>query len=163
SQIISDAHAKLIGERTAPVEITGAELVQLTRNEAVAGLPPVVLPVEEVGALSTTRQTLGWAVPIAAIVGAVALVLGLIAHPSKADAVFGIGTFCILAGFVAFALGYLAPVYAVPHLTDNVWAAAIPAIARYALPLVLVTSIVLVAGGLALMIGAAAARCRKAW
>jgi hypothetical protein len=163
SQIISDAHAKLIGERTGPVEITGAQLVQLTRNEAVAGLPPVVLPVEEVGALSTTRQTLGWAVPIAAIVGAVALVLGLIAHPSKADAVFGIGTFCIVAGIFAIGLGYLVPVYLLPAITDNVWVSAIPEVARYALPVVVVAAIVLIAGGIALMIGAASARRRKAW
>jgi hypothetical protein len=162
-QIVSDAHAKLIGERTAPVEITGAQLVQLTRNEAVAGLPPVVLPVEEVGALSTIRQTLGWAVPIAAIVGAAALLLGLVAHPRKADAVFGIGTFCILAGVVAFVLGYVVPVHALPRLTDNIWASAIPAIARYALPVVLVASVVLAAGGIGLMLAAAAARRRRAW
>jgi hypothetical protein len=163
SQIVSDAHAKLIGERTAPVQITGAQLVQLTRNEAVAGLPPVVLPVEEVGVLNTVRRALGWAVPVAAIVGGVALLLGLVAHPRKADAVFGIGTFCIIAGVVAFVLGYVLPVHALPRLTDNVWAGAIPEIARYALPVVLVASVVLVAGGLALMIGAAAARRRKAW
>ncbi len=162
-QIVTDAHAKLIGERTAPVEITGAQLVQLTRNEAVGGLPPVVLPVEEVGALSTIREALRWAVPVAAIVGAIALLLGIVAHPRKADAVFGIGTFCILAGFVAFGLGYLVPVYAIPHLTDNVWVAAIPALARYALPVVLAASLVLVAGGVALMIAAAASRRRKAW
>src|SRR4051794_13591551 len=136
-QIVSDAHAKLIGARTAPVEITGPQLVQLTRNEAVAGLPPVVLPVQEVGALSAIRRTLDWAVPIAAIVGAVALVLGLVAHPRKADAVFGIGTFCIVAGVVTFILGYVLPVHGLPRLTDNPWASAIPAIARYSLPVVL--------------------------
>jgi hypothetical protein len=162
-QIVTDAHAKLIGERTAPVEITGAQLVQLTRNEAVGGLPPVVLPVEEVGVLSTIREALRWAVPIAAVVGALALLLGIVAHPRKADAAFGIGTFCILAGIVALGLGFLVPVYLLPVLTDNVWVAAIPAVARYALPVVIVASVVLVAGGLALMIGAAAARRRKAW
>jgi hypothetical protein len=163
SQIVTDAHAKLIGERTAPVEITGAELVQLTRNEAVGSLPPVVLPVEEVGVLSSIREALWWAVPIAAALGAIALLLGIIAHPRKSDAVFGIGIFCILAGIVAFGLGYLVPVFAIPHLTDSVWVAAIPAIARYALPVVVVASIALVAAGLALMIAAAAARRRRAW
>jgi hypothetical protein len=163
SQIVSDAHAKLIGERSAPVEITAAQLVQLTRDERVGTLPPVVLPVEEVGVLSTIREVLGWAVPIAAIVGGAALLLGLVAHPRKADAVFGIGTFCILAGVIAFGLGYLVPVYALPHLSDNVWAPAIPAIARYALPIVVVASVVLVAAGAGLMLAAAAARRRKAW
>jgi hypothetical protein len=162
-QIITDAHAKLIGERTAPVEITGAQLVQLTRNEAVGALPPVVLPVEEVGVLSTIRESLRWAIPIAAVVGALALLLGIVAHPRKADAVFGIGTFCILAGIVALGLGFLVPAYLLPVLTDNVWVSAIPAVARYALPVVIVASVVLVAGGLTLMIAAAASRRRKAW
>ena len=41
-QIITDAHAKLIGERDEPVEITGAQLVQLDRDqEAVADVPSV--------------------------------------------------------------------------------------------------------------------------
>jgi hypothetical protein len=162
-QIVTDAHAKLIGERTAPVEITGADLVQLTRNEAVAGLPPVVLPVEEVPVLSTLRESLRWAVPIAAIVGVAALLLGLVAHPRKADAVFGIGTFCILGGIVTFGLGYVVPVFLLPAVTDNPWVSAIPAVAEYALPVVLVVSILLVAGGLALMIAAAAARRRRSW
>jgi hypothetical protein len=162
-QIITDAHAKLIGERTAPVEITGPQLVQLTRNEAVGALPPVVLPVEEVGVLSTIREALRWAVPIAAVAGVLALLLGLVAHPHTADAVFGIGTFCIVAGVFAIGLGFLVPVYLLPAITDNVWVSAIPEIARYALPVVVVAAIVLIAGGIALMIGAAAARRRKAW
>ena len=162
-RVVSDAHATLIGERTAPVEITGTDLVQLTRNESVAGLPPVALPVREVTILAAMRDVLEWAVPIAAIVGAVALLLGLVAHPRKADAVFGIGAFCIIAGVVAFGLGYLVPVLLVPALTDDVWVSLIPAIARDALPLVLAISVILVACGLALMIGAAAARRRRAW
>lgn len=163
SQIVTDAHAKLIGERDAPVQISAAQLVQLTRNESVAGVPPIELPVEEVGVLDTARRALDWAVPIAAIVGGVALLLGLIAHPRKADAVFGIGMFCIIAGVVAMLLGYVVPVHVIPALTDNVWAPAIPAIAEHALPVVAAVSVVLVAAGLALMIGAAAARRRKLW
>ena len=86
-----------------------------------------MLPVEEVGvARHDPRTTLDWAVPIAAIVGGVALLLGLIAHPRKADAVFGIGMFCIVAGVVAVVLGYVVPVYLLPALTDNVWVAGDP-------------------------------------
>jgi hypothetical protein len=162
-QLIADAHAKLIGAREEPVQITTAQLVQLTLNEQVGGLPPIELPVEEVAVLDTIRRALGWAVPIAAAIGAVALLLGLIAHPRKADAVFGIGMFCIIAGVLTIVLGYVVPVHLFPALTDNVWAPAIPAIAEYALPLVIVVSVVLVAVGLALMIGAASARRRKLW
>ena len=162
-QLVTDAHARLIGERDEPVQITPAQLVELTRDERVGGLPPIELPVEEVGVLDTTRRALDWAVPIAAIAGVVALLLGVVAHPRKADAVFGIGMFCIIAGVLTMLLGYVVPVHLVPAVTDNVWAPAIPAVAEYALPVVIVVSVVLVAAGLALMIGAAAARRRKLW
>jgi len=162
-QIVTDAHARLIGERDEPVQITAAQLVQLTRNEQVGALPPIELPVERVGVLDTVRRTLDWAVPIAAVVGGVALLLGLIAHPRKADAVFGIGMFCIVAGIATVVLGYVVPVHVLPLLTDNLWAPAIPAVAEYALPVVIVVSVVLFAGGVALMVGAAAARRRKLW
>ena len=162
-QIVTDSHARLIGERIEPVQITGAQLVQLTRDERVGAVPPIELPVERVAILDTTRQTLSWTVPIAAIVGAVALLLGLVAHPRKADAVFGIGMFCIIAGVLTAVLGYVVPVQVLPRLTDNIWAPAIPAVAEYALPVVIVVSVVLVGAGLALMIGAAAARRRKLW
>ena len=120
-QIVTDAHARLIGERDEPVQITAAQLVQLTRNEQVGGLPPIVLDVERVGALDTIRRTLDWAVPIAAITGGAALLLGLIAHPRKADAVFGIGMFCIVAGIATVVLGYVVPVHVLPLLSDDLW------------------------------------------
>jgi len=163
SQIVTDAHARLIGTRDEPVQITAAQLVELTRDERVGGVPPIELPVERVAVLDTARRTLDWAVPIAAIIGAGTLLLGVVAHPRKADAVFGIGMFCIIAGVLALVLGYAVPVHLVPALTDNVWAPAIPALAEYALPVVIVVSVVLVAAGLALMMGAAAARRRKLW
>lgn len=162
-QIVVDSHARLIGVRAEPVQITGQQLVELTRNEAVAGVPPVILPVQEVAVLSTIRTTLDWAVPIAAIAGGVALVLGLIAHPRKADAVFGIGMFCILAAFAAVLLGYVVPVFLLPALNDTTWSSVIPAVAEDSLPIVLAVAVVLGAGGTALMIGAAAARRRRAW
>ena len=163
SQIVSDAHAKLIGERDAPVQITASQLVQLTRDERVAAVPPIELPVEEVGVLDAVRRALEWGVPVAALAGIAALLLGLLAHPRKADAVFGIGMFCIVAGVVTVLLGYVVPVHLVPALTDNIWALAIPAIAEHALPVVAAVSAALVAAGLALMIGAAAARRRRQW
>ena len=64
--------------------------------------------------------------PIAAIVGGVALLLGLVAHPRKADAVFGIGMFCIVAGVAAVVLGFVVPVFLLPVLDDYVWVAVDP-------------------------------------
>ena len=108
-EIVADSHATLIGARPGPVQITGAQLVELTRDRAVGDLPPVTLPVEEVAVLSTIRTSLDWAVPIAAIAGVAFLLLGLLAHPRKSDAVFGIGMFCIIAGVAVVLIGYVVP------------------------------------------------------
>jgi len=161
--IVRDAHARLIGARDEPVQITGEQLVELTRDQRAAEVPPVVLPVEQITVLDVSRRTLDWLVPIAAAAGGVALLLGLIAHPRRADAVFGIGAFCILAGVAVVLLGYVLPAHVLPLTSDDTWMAAIPRVARDALPVVLVVAVVLVGGGVALMLGAAAARRRRLW
>jgi hypothetical protein len=162
-QIVADAHGTLIGARPGPVQITGAQLVELTRDQRVGNLPPVVLPVSEIAVLSATRTSLEWAIPIAAIAGAVFLLLGLLAHPRKSDAVFGIGIFCSIAGIAVFVIGYVVPVFLVPAINDDVWTGVIPAVAADALPIVLTAAVVLCAGGLVMMFAAAAARRNRSW
>jgi hypothetical protein len=161
--VVSESHARLIGVREDPVQLTGAQLVQLVRNERAADLGPVTLPVEEVVALGTARVVLGWMVPIAAIAGGVALLLGVVAHPQKADAVFGLGVFCLVAAVIALGLGYALPVFLVPAISDETWAAVIPAVADHALPLVAGVAVLLVAVGIALLVAGATARRRKMW
>jgi hypothetical protein len=66
--ILRNAHAKLIGdecltpEGAAPAcdaagnpQITGEQMVQIVRNESVAGVAPIVLEVETVGPLEVAR------------------------------------------------------------------------------------------------------------
>jgi hypothetical protein len=162
-QIIADSHARLIGARPDEVQITGQQLVDIVRDERAAALPNVVLPVPEVAALRIADTTLDWAVPIAAIAGGVALLLGFLAHPRKADAVFGIGTFCIAAAIAVVIIGWLIPVYAVPEINDSPWISVIPAVAQHNLPFVLIIAAALFIGGLGLMLSAEAARRRRLW
>jgi hypothetical protein len=162
-QIVADAHGTVIGARPGPVQITGPQLVELTRAQAVADVPPVTLPVVEIPVLATIRTSLDWAVPIAAIAGVVFLLLGLLAHPRKSDAVFGIGIFCVIAGVAVVVIGYVVPVFLFPALNEDVWAGVIPAVARDALPIVVTGAVVLAAGGLAIMFAAAAARRNRSW
>jgi len=161
--LVANSHARLIGARDEPVELSGEQLVQLVRDERSAAVAPVVLPIEEVTALSATRVALGWIVPIAAIAGGVALLIALIAHPRKTDAIFGLGAFCIVVAVLAVLLGYVVPTFAVPQLSDEIWAAAIPAVANHFFPFVVAVAAVLVVVGLVLMVGSANARRRKLW
>ena len=106
---------------------------------------------------------MSWAVPVTAIVGGVALLLGLIAHPRRADAVFGIGSFCIFGAIFAVVLGWVVPVYATPAISDSPWLLVIPAVADHNLPFVLVVAATLLIGGLALMVISGAVRRRRTW
>jgi hypothetical protein len=162
--VLADSHARIIGRRDEPVQITGPQLVPIVRNENVALLPPVTLPVDESAPLNVIRIGLDWFVPAAAIAGGVAMLLGLVAHPRRADAVYGIGVFCLLAAVAALVLGYLVPVFIVPELSDSIWLALVPAIAKSALPLILGSVVVLVAAALGLLAASAAVdRRRRSW
>ena len=54
-QIVADSHARLIGARDEPVEITSSDLVQIVRDERAGSLPPVEIPVEEVRGARASR------------------------------------------------------------------------------------------------------------
>ena len=161
ADIVADVHARVVGAG-GPVQITGPQMVNIVRNQAVAELPAVTLPVEEVSILDTMRTILQWFVPIAAIIGLAAVVLGVMAHPERADAIFGIGVFCILAGVLAMVLGYVVPTFLLPLLTDNAWIEVIPAVANNELRTVAAMSCALAIVGVVLILGASGFRRRKA-
>ena len=154
-------HARLVGARAEPVQITPDMMVQVVRNQVVATVPPVVLPVATISWLNTVRQVLALFVPIAAIAGVVALVFGVIAHPRKADAIFGIGVFCVLAAVLGAVLGYVVPAFVLPALNDDAWMAIVPAVANDQLPLIAGTSVVLAVLGGALILASTGFRKRK--
>ena len=161
TEVIADAHARIIGARDEPTQITGAQMVTIVRDQRVAVLPALTLPIEEIPLLNTIRTTLSWLVPIAGVAGLAALVLGLIAHPRRADAAFGIGVFCILSAVLAMVLGYAVPAFALPALSDNEWIDVVPAAANEQLPLVSILSLVLAAVGVVLIISSVGLRRRK--
>lgn len=161
--IVVQSHARLIGERDEPVRITGAQIVPIVRYQQAAELPPITLPVEEVGVLSAIRTGLGWFVPGAAIAGLGVALAGLIAHPRKSDAVTGIGLFLIMAAFAAVLLGYVVPVFLLPAFDASTWVGVIPAVARQSMPIVVAGALVLAALGVALLVLSAASRRRRTW
>ena len=114
--ILGDVHARLVGARSAPVVISPTDMVQLVRNQVVATVPAAPLPVETISWLDTVRRALTFFVPIAALAGVVALVFGFLAHPRRADAVFGVGMFCVFAAVLGGLLGYVVPAFLLPVL-----------------------------------------------
>ena len=164
ADVVSDAHARVIGTRDEPVTITGQQMVQLVRRQEVFDVPDVTIPVDKVGFLSTIRSGLSLVIPMAALAGFAALVLGILAHPRRADAVFGIGVFCILAAVLAMLLGYIVPAFALPALNDSDWVDVIPAVANDELTLVAGLSVVLAIVGVVLVFGSLGSRRKtKGW
>ncbi len=162
-QVVADSHARLIGEREEPVQITGAQLVPIVRNESAADLPAITLPVQEVTALNVIRTGLSWFIPVMAIAGGVAFLLGLITHPRKSDASFGNGAFLVCCAAAVVLLGWLVPVYALPEVNDGTWVGVIPAVAEHNLPYVVIAAVLLVAVGVGLMIAGASYGRRRSW
>jgi hypothetical protein len=160
ADIVADAHARMVGAG-GPVQISGQQMVEIVRDQRAAALPAVTLPVETVSVLDTIRTSLRWLVPIAAIAGLVAVVLGILAHPARAEAFFGIGVFCILAAVLAMVLGYVVPTFLLPALSDNAWIEVIPAAADDQLRTVAGVSCALAVVGVVLIIASAGFRRRK--
>ncbi len=161
--ILREAHAHLIGEQHGPVQITDTQMRDIVFSDAVIGLPPVTLPVPEIGVLSVTRQVLHWLIPVAGLGG---LLLGLIAfaaHPERAvllrSAAFGM----VLLAVLIMGLGYLVPRFLVPALSKSPWARVPGRVADQSLALFAAVSFVLVGAGLAVLVASGMARRRRRW
>jgi hypothetical protein len=161
--IVHDAHAKLIGEQDEPVVISAQQLVDATQNQAVAVAQPVEIPVPTVGVLEVLAGVLRWLVPIAALATLALLVLGLAAHPERAALFRSLGLGLLLLGLLAALLGYVAPKFIVPALSDSPWAEMPAALADDALPLLIGLELLLVGVALALLVGTGMMRRRKRW
>lgn len=163
ADIVADAHAKLIGQRDDPVRITGAQMVEIVRNQAVGDLPPVTLPVAEVATFRILANTLGWAAAVTAVIGALAFLLGVIVRPERADLLRGTAEWLLATAVSLVLFGVLTPIFFLPAIDDGTWTATIPRLARRQLPLVLGAVVVLTALGTFLLIRALNAGRRKQW
>ncbi|MBI4882814.1 MAG: hypothetical protein HY826_02020 [Actinobacteria bacterium] len=163
SQIVHDAHAHLIGEQKAPVQISGQQLVDATQFEAAAALPAITLPVPKVTPLEIANTALDWMVPIVAIATLVFAVLGFTAHPDRAAVIKSLGFGLLLLGVLAALLGYVVPKFVVPMLSDSVWARVPGRLADDSVPLLIGTELVLVGAAVALLAGTGVMSRRSRW
>jgi hypothetical protein len=163
TDIVAEAHRRVIGSRDEPVRITGVQMVEIVRDERVAELPAVTLPVPEVGALAVLSNTLGWIAAVTAVLGFVLLLLGLAVRPERGEVVRGLGEFGFAIALSALVFGWLIPVIVVPAIDDNTWTQAIPRLALRQLPIVLAVAVIGLAGGIVLTIRAAGMGRRKQW
>lgn len=163
AQVIHDAHARLIGEQAGPVRITGQQLVQIVRNEAVGDMHSITLPVPRVAALDRIRVLLHWLVPFGALFAVGLFVIGFMLHPNRSALLYSLSYGMVLLGLLVGILGYVAPRFVLPAFSDNIWADVSARLANDSLPLVVAMVVVFGAGGVMLLVGSGLLRRRRRW
>lgn len=163
SKVMHDAHARLIGELKGPVRITGDQMVQLVRNQIVGDIPSITLPVPQVSWLDTIRRILRWTIPFCLLFAVGFFVIGFMLHPNRSALVHSLGFGMMLLSLLIVVLGYVVPRFALPALSDNIWADVPARLANDSLPMLVGLAIVLGGGGLMLLVGTGLLRRRRRW
>ena len=163
AKVLHDAHARLIGQQRGAVRITGAQMVQVVRNQAVADMPSITLPVPRIAALDRIRRVLRWLIPFGALGAVGFFVIGFMLHPNRSALVHSLGYGMILLALLIGVLGYLVPRFALPALSGSIWADVPARLANDSLPLLVGLAIVLGGGGLMLLVGTGLLRRRRRW
>lgn len=160
--IVEEAHDRIIGNRDdQPVTVTGSEMIDIVRDQRAAEVATVTLPIPVIGTLKTTRTTIGWIIPIAAALGAVALLLGIATRPERRDVLRGLGEFCLAMTCSMLIFGYLIPVHLLTAIDNGTWTNAIPRLALRTLPVVLGSAAIFGLGGLALILASTSGGKRR--
>jgi cytochrome bd-type quinol oxidase subunit 2 len=163
ADIVADAHGRAIGNHEEPVRITGAQMVEIVRTQAVGDLAPVTLPVAEITPLRFLATTLGWVAAVSLVIGAIAFLLGVIVRPERGDVARGLAELCLSLAASLVLFGLLVPIFLLPAINDSTWMAAVPRLSIRTLPFVLGICVVLVAVGLLVLVRSWNTGKRKQW
>lgn len=161
--IIEQAHQRIIGNRDEQIRITGPQMVEIVRDQRVAGAQPVLLPVPQVGTLMTTRAALSWIMPISAVIGVIFLLLGILTRPERRDILRGIGELCLSLAASMVVFGYLIPVHLITAVDNSTWAHVAPRLALRTAPVVAGIAVILAVCGAALLLAARSGGGRRQW
>jgi hypothetical protein len=145
-------HDKIIGNSDDDIVVTGEQMIPIVRDQRAADVHEVTLPIPVIGTLKTTRTTIGWMIPIAAGIGAIAMLLGIATRPERRDVLRGLGEFFVAMACSMLVFGYLIPVQLLPAIDNGVWTKAIPRLAMRTLPFVLGSAAIFALGGTALIL-----------
>jgi hypothetical protein len=147
--LIRDAHTRSIGMDPDPVRISGDQMAQIVRDERVAVVDAVTLPVPEISVLRMLRNAVGWLTLGFLATGVISMLAGIVVRPERFDIARGLAELAMAIGTSLILFGYLVPVFVLPALNDTTWSTAVARLALRTLPLVLVTSLILIGiGGL---------------
>ncbi len=163
ADMLADVHSVLIGRDDAPVVVEPSQLVQITRDERAAALPPLQIDVPRVGALATTRSILGWLVPVSAVLAVVFFVLCFLARPERGALFRSLGIGLVVLAALSIVFGYVIPTFLPPVLDDSPWVRVPALVADSRLGRVLAGAFVLAAIGLVLFVASTRMGRSRRW
>ena len=121
SDVVGDAHARLIGSFDRPVVITAQEQVNIVRNELVGEAPPLTLPVQRVGSVAFLDDWLAWVALGTLGVGLLIAIAGIFLRPERGEGTFALGVFFAATAGSLVVFGYLVPLLILPAFSDDLW------------------------------------------
>ena len=161
--VLERIHDRIIGNVDDPVVVTGEDMVPIVRDERAVDAPDITLPIDTIGVLANMRHVLGWLALGTAVIGVVALVLGLLARPERRDVLRGLGEFGISLAASLLVFGYLVPVQLLPALDNQAWTHAIPRLALRTTPVVFGGAVIFAVSGTVLILASLTGGKRRQW
>ncbi len=131
SDIVSDAHGRVIGSFDELVSISAQEQVNIVRNELVGEERPVTLPVQRVDSMAFLDGWLGWIALGTLVLAALIAVAGVVLRPERGEATFALGMFFAATAVSLVVVGYLVPLLVLPAFSDDVWVGVFPRLAGH--------------------------------
>lgn len=160
-QFTADAHALVIGDREEPVVITANEQVQIVRTERAAVLPPITLPVQEVGAMAIIAGVTTWVWLISFGLSVLTLLVGLVLRPERGEFTFAFGAGAAATGVLLVTIGYLVPAFAFPSISDDIWMGVFPQLAKHRQGVTWIGALACIATGAAAVLLTGSSRQRR--
>jgi len=161
SDFVAGAHARLIGANGDVVTISAEEQVVIVRDERVGEMPPLTLPVQEVGSVAFVDGALGWFALGSLGLGLLLLLVGIVLRPERGEGTFALGVgLASLAGSL-LVFGYLVPVAGLPALSDDVWMGVFPQLANHHRNLTLLLAVIALVLAAVVVLGTSSRRQRR--
>jgi hypothetical protein len=163
TEIVAAGHARVIGERSEPLRISGPQMVQIVRDELVMDLPPVTIPIAEVSALSTIKRVLWWTTLIPGILAALAVGFAFFARPERRDLqIFATSLMFGLAISIGL-FGIVIPMWGLTELSDTTWLAVVPRLAARTMIFVVPAMVAFIALGVVSLLTTGSSPRRSQW
>jgi hypothetical protein len=161
--VIERIHNRVIGNSDEPVVITGADMVPIVRDERALDAPDVLMPLDTIGVLSNFKRSLGWIALVTAVIGLIALALGIFARPERRDVYRGLGEFGLALAASVVVFGYLVPVHLLTALDNQTWTHIVPRLVERTLPVVFGATAIFAVAGAALIVASMSGGKRRQW